>query len=380
MKVLIVSEMSTPYAIGGGEMRYALLARELVRQGHNVTWLSMRQIDSPDEESIDGVRHLHRGPRIGKPPERSLLAILRFMFTVFFHLLRNRYDVVDVQTYAPLAPTWLACKLRRMPVVATVHDVSRAAEGQWMSDRGRRLTSLAETVLYRLPYRRIVSVSESTTTALVDRWRVPRERIATVLNGIDVHAIAAGDDAERDTDIVFAGRMIPTKNVDELLDVIRRCRADRPGLTARIVGDGPLLSEMRQRATGLGLDGCVEFTGAIDNASVLDHLRRSKLFVHPSSREGFPVVLIEAMAAGTAIIATRIPGIIDVVSDGQTGMLVDEHDPEATATRVLDLLNDDARRSKLTTAARADAERRLTSERMSRDVAAVYSDLVGHIV
>ena len=80
MKILIVSEMSVPYSIGGGEVRYALLARELAKRGHDVTWLSMRQRESVDEEMIDGVRHLHRGPRITNPPSRPLLAMIRFRF------------------------------------------------------------------------------------------------------------------------------------------------------------------------------------------------------------------------------------------------------------------------------------------------------------
>src|SRR5215831_7996463 len=113
MKILIVSEMSIPYVVGGGEVRYGLLARELVRRGHEVRWLSMRQRRSPVEETIDGVRHLHRGPRVDAPPVRSVFSMLRFMFSAFFHLLANRYDVVDAQTYAPLPAVWLACFLSR---------------------------------------------------------------------------------------------------------------------------------------------------------------------------------------------------------------------------------------------------------------------------
>ncbi|MFY9510762.1 MAG: glycosyltransferase family 4 protein, partial [Rubrivivax sp.] len=112
LRVLIVSEMSVPYTTGGGETRYALLARQLVALGHQVTWLSMRQKHSPAQETLAGVQHLHAGPHIAQPPQRPLLAKLRFMATVVLHLLRHRYDVVDCQTYAPLPAAWLACRLR----------------------------------------------------------------------------------------------------------------------------------------------------------------------------------------------------------------------------------------------------------------------------
>jgi hypothetical protein len=90
MKILIVSEMSVPYATGGGEVRYALLAGELVKAGHDVTWLSMQQRQSPRNEVLQGVKHLHRGPHIANPPVRPLLAKLCFICTLWLHMVFNR--------------------------------------------------------------------------------------------------------------------------------------------------------------------------------------------------------------------------------------------------------------------------------------------------
>ncbi|NDC62911.1 MAG: hypothetical protein EBZ59_02750, partial [Planctomycetia bacterium] len=172
MRILIVSELSVPYAVGGGEVRYGLLA---------VTWLSMRQRNSPDEEWIDGVRHLHRGPRIAHPPGRPLFAMLRYMLTTFRHVLTHRYDVIDCQTYAPLPAVWLASVLSRQRMVATIHDTSSrpagggasaapggrpVADDQWLSTRDRFIVGPIETLLYRLPYRRIVTDTHGVRQAL----------------------------------------------------------------------------------------------------------------------------------------------------------------------------------------------------------------------
>lgn len=376
MKILIVSEMSVPYAIGGGEVRYGLLARELARRGHEVTWLSMRQRQSPAEEMIDGVRHLHRGPRIENPPHRPLGAMLRFMVTACWHVLTHRYDVIDCQTYAPLPAVWLACLVSRQRMVATIHDVSRAGPGrpgQWMTNRWRWLIGRAETALYRIPYRRIIAVSQSTATALVQRWGVPAPRVHVVPNGIALPAEpAAGTAPRRDVDLVYAGRFVPTKNIGDLIEVVRILHA--AGVVGRValVGDGPLWDEMVARAGAAGLADVIEFTGRTDNAEVLEILRRGKVFFHASSREGFPVVMVEAAACGLPVVAYRIPGVVDVIDDGVTGFLVPERDTAALAAACRRLLEQAAERERLAAAGREKVVQSLTLSTMTDRVETVY--------
>jgi glycosyltransferase involved in cell wall biosynthesis len=376
MKILIVSEMSVPYAVGGGEVRYALLARELACRGHDVTWLSMRQRESPDEEVIDGVRHLHRGPRIAAPPLRSVLAMLRFMLTAFGHIMVCRYDVVDSQTYAPLPAVWLACVLSRQKMVATIHDVSRGKRGQWMSDRFGQLKAWLEMLLYRIPYRRIIAVSESTAGALVSRWCVNRERIHVIPNGIQLPDTLSLRLMERDIDLIFAGRFVPTKNIDDLLEVIRVCHRAGTVKRAILVGDGPLLEEMIARSRSLGLVGVVEFPGRMSNSEVLHLLQRAKLFVHASSREGFPVVMVEALASGVPVVAYSVPGVVDVVESDKTGILVPERDTSAHAAACMHLLGASEQRTDMGFAGRKMVVESLTIQTMADRVLELYRDSV----
>jgi len=387
MKILIVSEMSVPYAVGGGEVRYALLARELAQRGHEVTWLSMRQKDSPDEEAIDGVRHLHRGPRIGQPPQRPLFAMVRFMFTAFFHILTHRYDVVDAQTYAPLPPVWLACLLSRQRIVATIHDTSSppsdGADDQWLSARDRWIVKPIEKLLYRLPYRRIVAVSRAVADDLARRFGVSPARVSVVANGVDLAAIDAAPVSDRRVDLLFVGRIIPHKHVEDFLELVTRIRASRtaaggPPVAAAVVGIGPLFAAMRDRAKSMGIADVVEFTGDLPNHSdVIARMKAATVLVLPSTREGFGLVLAEAMAAGTAIVAYDILPVRETVGMDLGDQLVPARDVAALGEIVIRLLDDERLRDDRQMAGMRRAREHLSADRFAGEMVQVYLAAVG---
>jgi glycosyltransferase involved in cell wall biosynthesis len=298
------------------------------------------------------------------------------MLTAFWHVLTHRYDVIDCQTYAPLPAVWLACLLSRQKMVATIHDVSRSGsghDGQWMTNRFRWLIGLAETVLYRIPYGRIIAVSQSTADALVKRWGVPASRVHVVPNGIELPPEpVAGAAPPRDIDLIYAGRFVPTKNIGDLIDVVSRLHAAGAVSRVALVGEGPLWDEMVAKARAAGLADVIEFTGRKGNAEVLDLLRLGKVFFHASSREGFPVVMVEAMACGLPVVAYRIPGVVDVIDDGVTGVLVPERDIAAHAAACRRLLEDNAERQRLAKAGRERVVESLTLATMTDRVEAVY--------
>lgn len=394
MKILIVSEMSVPYSIGGGEVRYALLARELVRRGHDVTWLSMRQRESPDEEVIDGVRHLHRGPRIASPPSRPLFAMIRFMFTAFFHILTHRYDIVDTQTYAPLPPVWLACLLSRQKMVATIHDTSAGGAGsagddQWLSARDRWIVRPIEKLLYRLPYRRIVTDTTAVFAVLVERFGVPARRMVTVPCGIDLPAIAMAPPSAEVSDVLFVGRIVPHKHVDDFLRAVaivgdRRLQRRLPRLKAAVVGDGPLAAEMQALAETLGLLGAprngsetanaeVDWVGSLPaHAAVVGRIKSARVLVLPSTREGFGLVLAEAMACGTPCVAYDVPAVRETLAEGEAGMLVEPRDIGGLAQAIETLLSDADFRDQLVATGRRRVEEHFAAPRFAERMEAVY--------
>lgn len=388
MHILIVSEMSPPHATGGGEKRYAILARELVAMGHRVDWLSMRQKNSPDAEEFDGVRHVHAGPRIMRPPLRSLFAKLRFMLSVFVHLARHRPDVVDCQTYAPLPAAWAICKLRGIPLVATIHDTStpdsgRQAGDQWMSASDGWLAGFVEKRLYQLSYTRVVTVSESVKNVLVQRLGVTQSAISVVTNGIDIGAIDAIAPHPTATDLIFVGRMIPHKHPETFLKVAAtlsaayRVRGMAP-LRLRMIGGGPLSASVQAQAESLGLAGELEWLGELEShADVIAHIKAARVLVLPSTREGFGLVLAEAMACGCAFAAYGIAPVAETVGHDLADCLAAPADLGQLASVVALLVDDEDFRAERLAAGNTRVREKFSAESFARSMVGVYQLATG---
>ena len=174
--------------------------------------------------------------------------------------------------------------------------------------------------------------------------------------GADVDAVRAGAGDRVPGRLLVVGRLVEKKGVGVLLDAVRGL--DRPGWSLEVVGDGPLRAELERAAAGLP----VVFRGALPRAGVSAALSRADVVAVPSvpastgDQDGLPVTLLEAMAAGRAIVASRLPGIDAAVRDGETGVLVPPGDVPALRAAIDALLADPERRTALADAARAHAE------------------------
>ena len=216
-----------------------------------------------------------------------------------------------------------------------------------------------------------------------------RVRVAVVPSaGIDVSALAARPDSARDIHtavrgrfglplraplLVFVGRLAREKNVALLLAMLAALSSDARLL---LVGDGPERAALEAQAKETGLAARTVFAGTQPPAVVAGVLAAADLFVFPSSTETFGIAMIEAMAAGCAVVAVRAAASSDLVRDGETGRLV-AADPGAFADAVRDLLAQPARRSAMGGAARAAAAD-YDQERVTDRLLIVYQELLTH--
>jgi glycosyltransferase involved in cell wall biosynthesis len=178
------------------------------------------------------------------------------------------------------------------------------------------------------------------------------DRLHVVHCGIDPARYARPDNRLPGAHLVFVGRLAAVKGVPVLIDALAEV-ADLPGVRLTLVGDGPERAALEAQVARLGLLEIVTFAGYQDSAGVAELLKSADALVLPSFAEGLPVVLMEAMAAGLAVVTTQIAGIPELVQDGVNGRLVPPGNRPALAQALREVLTDPARGAAMGRAGRA---------------------------
>ena len=172
----------------------------------------------------------------------------------------------------------------------------------------------------------------------------------------------------------IVGRLFPIKNHHLFLEAAARLRASTPEVRFVVVGDGPLRPRLEERARQPDLAGRVIFTGWRHDLSKI--YADLDVLVVSSINEGTPVSAIEAMAAGCAVVATRVGGLPDLIDDGRTGVLVTPGDPTALASAIARQLTDQTDSERMRSAARTDVRERFMASRLVADLQRLYLDLL----
>jgi len=161
----------------------------------------------------------------------------------------------------------------------------------------------------------------------------------------------------RGSRLLFVGRLAAVKGLPVLLEAVAHLAKDRQDVTLVVAGDGPDRAKLEAQAKRLGIGSRVEFRGYQSQAQVREVLRQTDVFAMASFAEGVPVVLMEAMAAGVPVIATRIAGVPELVEDGVSGFLVPPGEPQTIAEKAAMLLDNAELRNRFGAAGRAKVER-----------------------
>jgi sugar transferase (PEP-CTERM/EpsH1 system associated) len=267
-------------------------------------------------------------------------------------------------------------KLACVPIIITTrHSVEIGGQGrEWLNRLVKPLRDVAimvsrqvhETERYRSGVKadKIVEVPGGVhvdTFTRVDHKSIERLRHKWDL-GPDVSTIGT------------VGRFVEPKGYTYLLDAVVNLRSQLPDVKALLVGDGVLRRPMEEKAEALGLSDAVIFTGI--RRDVPEILTLLDVFVLPSLWEGLPIALLEAMAAGLPVVATRVGGVPEVVVDGVTGLLVPPRDPEALSKAILKLLQNSDLRQKMGRSGRERVREHFSVERMVQDTEALYQRLL----
>ena len=263
---------------------------------------------------------------------------------------------------------WLVSRAAAgVPLVVTVHghDVSRQPATPGL--RGLRYRRNLRTAFRRATV--ILAVSEAIRERAVALGADPA-KVRVHHTGVPLPA--AAPDVPKRWDVVFVGRFVAKKGVDDLIEALGPARA-------LFIGSGPLLPQIRARAAARGVDAV--FAGHLDPVDVTRHVAASRILAAPSRTaadgdiEGLPTTILEAAALGVPAVATRHSGIPEAVVHGVTGLLGPEGDRAELAANIARLLADDDLRERLGRQARAHAEAHFDLVKQTAELEHLYDEL-----
>lgn len=300
-----------PFIMGGGERRFYEFGKRLAEQGHEVHLYGMKLWDGPNVIERDGlILHGICKPRqlYTSDGKRSIFQALCFGINSF-KLMWQKFDVIDCCgfPYFSLFPCKLAAMLHRKPLYATWHEVW--GREYWSEYLGKRMGAIGfaiERFCSRVP-NVLVANSELTARRLRDELAV-KSKIEVIPNGIDLSGIRTVEPAVTKSDIMYAGRLLEYKNVDLMVRALAHLKKNGQPLKCVIIGEGPESAKLKKLAKKLDVEDCIEWLGFIEKSDdVYAYMKASRLFVLPSRREGFGIVVLEANACGIPVLTLDHP-------------------------------------------------------------------------
>lgn len=339
MRICIVYDCLYPHTVGGAERWYRNLAQRLADDGHDVTYLTMRQWDAGEEPDVPGVRVIAVSPRmplyIGG--RRRILPPIVFGFGVLRHLLRNgrRYDVVHTASfpYFSLVAAAVVRRLARYRLFVDWHELwTREYWREYLGPLGGRIGWQVQRLCLRVSQRAFCF------SRLVEQRLIAEEvhGEVTLLEG-QFEGRPAEMPLPAEPLVVFAGRHIPEKNPVAVVYAVAAARKTLPTLRAVLYGDGPEHSKLLRAIADHGLEEVVEAPGFVDGEVVRNALAHALCLVLPSRREGYGLVVLEALSHGTPTVLVEGDdnAAAELVADGVNGFVVTGRTPEALAGAIL---------------------------------------------
>lgn len=405
--------------VGGAEKQALAQARSLREKGyettiitfhHDRTWLSRDVIEGVPIIRVAGalLGGREKLPRLLQKL-LYLMAIIVMCWTLWRH--RHSYDVLHVYQLSLLAlPTALVCRLTGIPMIIAVRSAGSGSakphmslvagpldvtapwlqiDGQawvdgdleWLERMGKPVVRFIRSLLQR-NHAVVIILSSRMKNYLADHnFNLPGTQL--IPNGVDTtHFHPLYPDTSTDARaqvVVCVSKLRYEKGIDVLLQAWYLVQKQLPQPSqARliIVGDGPLQTQLACMAQALGIAGSVEFAGL--QSDIPAQLHRGNLAVLPSRFEGMPNALLEAMACGSACVATRVSGSEDIIQHGVNGLLVESEDYQGMAEALFTLLRNPELAQEYGHVARATIEKHYSLERITDIYVELYQRIADH--
>jgi len=362
------------------------LARQLLAGGHHPLFFHSAGTilkDRVTKLGFNGVQlrlTLPFGPGLWRGTWRTLAFPLLFVSTLaqlVWFLRSRRIDIVNIHYPHDNYVYFAICRrLLSFRLVTSIHGKDAFDHEQPKERYSRAFTFILEASDL------IVLPSDAYRRKLLEAFPGLQDRTIFIHNGIDPAQFSAPD-LESDTGGGRHGRYIlcvaelkDNKAIDVLLQAASPLLADDPSLTLVLAGDGPLRGELERMASSLGIRSQTMFLGTQGGPEIARLMRGCELLVLPSRMEPFGIVLIEAMASGTPVVATKVGGIPEIVDHDITGVLTEPENPQALAAAIQRVLSDSGLSRRLARNGRAKMMQRFCATHNGAAYLAAFASLL----
>lgn len=349
--VALVSDAIYPYFRGGKELRYHELSGRLGRRA-DVHVFTMKWWSGPSTRREPNVT-FHAASRLYPmytDDRRSFREAILFALGCL-RLLWFRFDILEADQFPNFhiltlrIVTWI----KRKPLTVTWHEVW--GHNYWRQYLGKmaRLAWFVEWLSMRLPDQ-LIAASEETAVRL-RAVLGDRASISVVPNGIDLDGIRNSYPDSAKVDLVTVGRLLPHKSINVFLDSVALLHARGLTVTCRVIGDGPMREALHAQAQELGIESLVDFRHDVwEQKEVYALMKAARVAVFPTTREGFGIAVLEAIACGLPVVTTSAPdnlaqylvlrsstGVVcdpaaGAIADAVRGLLTCQGDPRGQVT------------------------------------------------
>jgi glycosyltransferase involved in cell wall biosynthesis len=347
MRIAIVYDCLFPNTVGGAERWYRNLAERLDGE-HRITYLTRRQWGEEGPRTSFATLDVAPGGELYTASgRRRIWPPIRFGAGVFWHLLRHgrSYDAVHTASfpYFSLLGAALALRLNRSKarLIVDWHEIwSLPYWRSYLGSVGGWIAFRIQALCLRLPDRSFTFSRLAEGRARELGHRAPITRLTGEYGGDETERralLAATASAEGPPTVVAAGRQIPEKRVSAIPPAVAVASERLPDLRCVILGDGPDAQATMEAVRRLGLEDAVELRGRVSHAEVIEALAEAACLVHPSVREGYGLVVVEAASLGTpaVVVEGADNAATELVEDGVNGYLAADADPATLAEAIL---------------------------------------------
>ena len=347
--------------VGGVETGTVDLAKYLIRWDHQCVVISNGGILVKDLEGV-GAKHyqlpVHR---------KSLFSMWKMVSKVAEIIIKENIDVIHARSRVPGWIAYLASRKAGIPMVTTCHGYYSKRHFSQVMGWGKY----------------VIAPSNVIAQHMIEDFNVPRERVRFIPRSVDLEKFRYVDPGKKEGDIFhigIVGRITPIKGHIYFLQAMAKVMRSFPKIKVWIVGDAPgskasYKEEVEIMIRRLGLGHCTELLGSQkDIPAVMASLNLMVCAsIYP---EAFGRVIVEAQASGVPVVATKVGGIVDIIDEGLTGLMVAPRDPSAMAQAVLRLIKDAQLRQELAENAYKKVQEKFNVELMVRRTLEVYEEAV----